>query len=157
MGGRLQVWQKGRVLHLPTTTDVHLRDRGGAGAGDRTSPHLIPHTAPTTSHGQSMQSPKCTLEDPPLHHFMLLWTALQTSRSFPCLPAEAPQQKPLRGGKRGGDLHALGQASELPSTPSIRVASAWIDPPLRAERFATLSVCVCALGEGARAWQVSLF
>lgn len=88
--------------------------------------------------------PRALWRTPPLHRPMLLWTARYRLRDpFPAFLPKLPAERCGRKKGREGPPRS-GTGTELPSTPSIRVAlSLDQSSPLGAERFAALSVCVC--------------
>lgn len=136
---------------------AHLHDHGcslemGEGRGRRGRDRLPTsvHTQHPASHGQAAWGPPCTLEDPPTPspHAALDCT-LQTSRSFPCLPAEAPSRtlRAEEGEGRTSTLWDRHRASVHPIHPSGPQPGPVLTSRGRALRC---TECVCVLWGGAR-------
>ena len=120
------------------------------------SHHHLPtpvHTQYPASHGKAAWGPPCTLEDPPPptpSPHAAPGCMLQTSRSFPCLPAEAPSRT-LRAGKRGrGGPPRSGTGTGLPSIPCIRVALSLDQSTPLGARALCCTECACVLWRGVR-------
>lgn len=108
------------------------------------------HTQHPASHRQAAWGPPCTLEDPPTPspHAALDCT-LQTSRSFPCLPAEAPSRtlRAEEGEGRTSTLWDRHRASVHPIHPSGPQPGPVLTSRGRALRC---TECACVLWRGAR-------